>query len=130
MRKKAKRPRKHVPVGDVGPPSVGGVGAGAAGLVGDPFADLVSPVEYAELDSQPGSSAAEPSTSSARSFSLPLEAPLPEPSYQDRQRFDRIMEEVLEQEKPEELPAILTKHVDFLLSVDVTAMTNDLIRYL
>eukprot|EP00903_Cladosiphon_okamuranus_P008750 g8382.t1 len=125
-RKKAKRPRKHVPVDDVELPPMGGGGVGA-GLVGDPFADLVSPVEYAELDSQSGSSA-ERSASSARSSSLPLGASLPEPTYQDRQRFERIMEEVLEQEKPEELPAILTKHVDFLLSVDVTTMTNDLIR--
>ena len=131
MRKKAKRPRKHVPVGDVEPPS-GGLGGGAgAGLVGDPFANLVSPVEYAELDSASAASSGEPSTLSLRSSSLPLDAaPLPEPSFQDRQRFERIVEEVLEEEKPEELPAILTKHVDFLLSVDVTTLTNDLIRCL
>ena len=131
VRKKAKRPRKHVPVGDVEPPS-GGLGGGAgAGLVGDPFANLVSPVEYAELDSASAASSGEPSTLSLRSSSLPLDAaPLPEPSFQDRQRFERIVEEVLEEEKPEELPAILTKHVDFLLSVDVTTLTNDLIRCL
>lgn len=38
------------------------------------------------------------------------------------------MEDILAQEKEEELPAILSKHVDFLLSVDVTSLTNDLIR--
>lgn len=53
---------------------------------------------------------------------------LPEPKFEDRQRFGNIMEDVLGTEKEEELPALLTKHIDFLLSVDVTRMTNDLIR--
>lgn len=54
---------------------------------------------------------------------------LPEPDHKARQKFGRIMEDVLAAEKEEELPALLTKHIDFLLSVDVTRLTNDLIRY-
>ena len=53
---------------------------------------------------------------------------LPEPDHKARQKFGRIMEDVLAVEKEEELPALLTKHIDFLLSVDVTRLTNDLIR--
>ncbi|CAN0443047.1 unnamed protein product, partial [Laminaria digitata] len=53
---------------------------------------------------------------------------LPEPDHKARQKFGRIMEDVLAAEKEEELPALLTKHIDFLLSVDVTRLTNDLIR--
>lgn len=56
------------------------------------------------------------------------ESALPEPDFKARQKFGRIMEDVLEAEKEEELPALLTKHIDFLLSVDVTRLTNDLIR--
>lgn len=60
---------------------------------------------------------------------LPTSTPLmPKPSPQDRREFERIMEDVLAVEKEEELPGLLTKHFDFLLSVDVTLMTNDLIR--
>ncbi|CAM9359786.1 unnamed protein product [Scytosiphon promiscuus] len=125
VRKKTKRPRKHPPVEDVEPfGEVGGDGGGG-GLAGDPFANLISPTDYARDDSAAGSS------TGPRASSLPpssSEAALPEPSFKDRQKFERIMEEVLEEEKEEELPGILTKHIDFLLSVDVTSMTNDLIR--
>lgn len=124
MRKKTKRPRKHVPVDDAD--SSGVTGGGGGGLTGDPLADLVSPMEYASLDSSADSSSADPSPPSSKA--PPFEAPLPEPSFRDRQRFGRIMEDILAQEKEEELPAILSKHVDFLLSVDVTSLTNDLIR--
>ncbi len=124
MRKKTKRPRKHVPVDDGD--SSGVAGGGRGGLSGDPFANLVSPMEYVSLDSSADPSSADPSPSSSKASSF--EAPLPEPSFRDRQRFGRIMEDVLAEEKEEELPAILTKHVDFLLSVDVTSLTNDLIR--
>lgn len=54
---------------------------------------------------------------------------LPSPKYEERLKFGRIMEDVLAAEKEEELPGLLTKHVEFLLSVDVTRLTNDLIRY-
>lgn len=95
-------------------------------MVGDPFANLISPADYANEGSAANSPAEPPSSSLLPSS---LDATLPEPSLKDRQRFERIMEEVLEEEKEEELPGILTKHIDFLLSVDVTSMTNDLIRY-
>lgn len=93
---------------------------------GDPFANLISPTDYAK-DIAAADSSAEPASPSLLRSST--KTALPEPSANDRQRFERIMEEVLEEEKEEELPGILTKHIDFLLSVDVTSMTNDLIRY-
>lgn len=77
-------------------------GVGDDGLVVDPSASLVAPAATSTL---------------------------PEPSFEDRQRFGRIMEDVLGAEKEEELPALVTKHIDFLLSVDVTRLTNDLIRW-
>ncbi|CAM9972410.1 unnamed protein product, partial [Hapterophycus canaliculatus] len=105
-------------------PETGGDGGGG-GVIGDPFANLISPTDYANGGSAPEYSSGSPSSSLLPSQ---LETTLPEPSFKDRQRFERIMEEVLEEEKEEELPGILTKHIDFLLSVDVTSMTNDLIR--
>ncbi|CAM9531356.1 unnamed protein product, partial [Ectocarpus fasciculatus] len=125
-RKTKRRPRQHVPVDDVDSSSSEIGGEMGAGLVGDPFADLIAPTEYAASDIS--------GDSSRDSASLPpspaggATPPLPEPTMRDRQRFERIMEEVLEEEKEEELPAILSRHVDFLLSVDVTGLTNDLIR--
>ena len=53
---------------------------------------------------------------------------LASPTFEERLKFGRIMEDVLGAEKEEELPGLLTKHVGFLLSVDVTRLTNDLIR--
>ncbi|CAM9470489.1 unnamed protein product [Pylaiella littoralis] len=140
VRRKTKRPRKHVPVDDVGGEmSSEGTGGADGGLAGDPLLNLVSPVEYADLDfsasAADSSSVADQSSlsssSASSSSSLLLEsesASLPEPSLKDRKRFERIMEDVLAQEKEEELPAVLTKHIEFLLSVDVTSLTNDLIR--
>lgn len=118
-----------------------GTGGADGGLAGDPLLNLVSPVEYADLDfsasAADSSSVADQSSlsssSASSSSSLLLEsesASLPEPSLKDRKRFERIMEDVLAQEKEEELPAVLTKHIEFLLSVDVTSLTNDLIRYM
>ncbi|CAN0307507.1 unnamed protein product, partial [Ascophyllum nodosum] len=52
---------------------------------------------------------------------------LASPTFEERLKFGRIMEDVLGAEKEEELPGLLTKHVGFLLSVDVTRLTNDLI---
>ncbi|CAM9766091.1 unnamed protein product [Ectocarpus sp. 6 AP-2014] len=125
-RKTKRRPRQHVPVDDVDSPSSEVGGEMGAGFVGDPFVDLIAPTEYAASDASGDSS--RDSTPLPPSPAGGATPPLPEPTTRDRQRFERIMEEVLEEEKEEELPAILSRHVDFLLSVDVTALTNDLIR--
>lgn len=52
----------------------------------------------------------------------------PEPTYSDRVKFSNIMDEVLGCEAEADLPSTLTQHVEFLLSVDVTRLTNDLIK--
>ncbi|CAN0346984.1 unnamed protein product, partial [Ectocarpus sp. 8 AP-2014] len=126
-RKTKRRPRQHVPVDDVDSPSSEIGGEMGAGFVGDPFVDLIAPTEYAASDVS-GDSSHDSTPSLPQSPTGGATPPLPEPTTRDRQRFERIMEEVLEEEKEEELPAILSRHVDFLLSVDVTALTNDLIR--
>lgn len=53
---------------------------------------------------------------------------LPEPTHQERVKFNKIMEDVLGVENEEELPSTLSPHLAFLLSVDVPRLTNDLIR--
>lgn len=99
-RQRKKRPRKHVPVLE-------------DSISGEP---VVGTAEEVDLEPWMGLNAGK-STST-----------LPEPTFKERKSFERIMEDVLGVEKNEELPGILTKHVEFLLSVDVTRLTNDLIR--
>lgn len=100
QRQRKRRPRTHVPVAEDGIDGEFAVGrAQKQGGVGNPWVD-----------------------------SAPTGSSLPKPTYEQRQKFGRIMEDVLGTEKEEELPALLTKHIDFLLSVDVTRLTNDLIR--
>lgn len=55
-------------------------------------------------------------------------SPFAAPKVEERVRFERIMADVVGAEREEDLPGMLTKHFDFLLSVDVTVLTNDLIR--
>ncbi|CAM9802691.1 unnamed protein product [Chrysoparadoxa australica] len=57
--------------------------------------------------------------------SLPPKVPL---SSEKRKKFSTVVNELLEVEKEEELPGIMAKHVEFILSVDATALMNDMIR--
>ncbi|CAM9531896.1 unnamed protein product [Discosporangium mesarthrocarpum] len=44
-----------------------------------------------------------------------------------RVKFERIMEEILSSDKAEDLPAIMSKHAEFLLTVDLVGLTSELI---
>lgn len=56
-------------------------------------------------------------------------SPMKEPTFEDRVKFGKIMEEILGTSREEELPSKLTPHIEFLMSVDVPRLTNELIRY-
>lgn len=104
--RKTKRPRDHVPVTAEGVPSIG-----------DRSDDEPVVVDGGWEGAGPWVGTGPAPTS-----------PFGEPSYSERMQFNRIMDDVLSCEKEEELPSKLTQHVELLLSVDVTRLTNDLIR--
>lgn len=57
-----------------------------------------------------------------------VSTPVKEPTFEDRMKFQKVMEELLNTEKEEDLPSRLTPHINFLLSVNVPSLTNELIR--
>lgn len=101
-RRNTKRPREHVPVASAG--------------VDEKSKPRL--IDGGQEGSVPWSGADPPPTS-----------PFGEPTYSDRVKFSNIMDDVLGCEAEADLPSTLTQHVEFLLSVDVTRLTNDLIKW-